>query len=86
RMVRKAPTISKRPRITLDVDPDLRRRIRVAAARRDVSVGQWCLEALIERLEEEEDAFEGLVALEDYRQHGGISWEEYKRLREDREA
>jgi len=80
-MALKTASAIKRPRISIDIDPDLRRRIRIAAARRDISVGQWCLEALVERLEDEEDAFEGLAALEDYRKHGGMSWEEYKRLR-----
>lgn len=65
----------------MDVDQELRRRIRVAAARRDLTVGQWCLDALVERLEEDEDAAEGFAALEDYRKAGGESWEEYKRRR-----
>ena len=84
-MARTVTVSPKRPRITVDVDPELRRRIRVAAARRDISVGQWCLQALLESLEDEEDSFEGLAALEDYRKHGGMTWEEYKRIREGRQ-
>ena len=80
-MARVVETVPKRPRIAVDVDHELRRRIRVAAARRDLTVGQWCLDALVERLEEDEDAAEGLAALEDYRKVGGENWEDYKRRR-----
>lgn len=41
---------SKRPRLTVDVDPEIRRRVRLAAARREVTVGRYLLEALEERL------------------------------------
>jgi hypothetical protein len=75
-------TKTKRPRITLDVDAELRRRIRIAAAQRDLTIGQWCLNALIDQLEEQEDAIEGMAALDDYAKNGGMSWEEYKRRRE----
>ncbi len=43
----------KRPRISLDVAPALRRRVRLAAARRDVSIRQYLLDALQERLRED---------------------------------
>ena len=85
-MVGEAKTASGRTRITVDIDPELRRRVRIAAARRDISVGQWCLEALIDRLEDEEDAAEGMAALEDYEKNGGMSWDEYKRRRGAREG
>jgi uncharacterized protein (DUF1778 family) len=54
----------KRPRISLDVAPAVRRRIRLAAAMRDVSIRQYILEALQERLREDlgEDG-EEMVAL-----------------------
>lgn len=55
---------AKRPRISLDVDPEVRRRIRLAAAKRDVSVQQYLMDALRERLREDlGDDSEGLVAL-----------------------
>jgi len=55
---------AKRPRISLDVDPEVRRRIRLAAAKRDVSVRQYLMDALRERLREDlGDDSEGLVAL-----------------------
>ncbi len=43
----------KRPRISLDVVPAVRRRLRLAAARRDVTVRQYVLEAIEERLRED---------------------------------
>jgi hypothetical protein len=43
----------KRPRISVDVAPDLRRRLRLAAAKRDVTVRQYVLEAIEERLRED---------------------------------
>jgi uncharacterized protein (DUF1778 family) len=43
----------KRPRISVDVVPEVRRRLRLAAARRDVSVRQYVLEAIEERLNED---------------------------------
>jgi uncharacterized protein (DUF1778 family) len=55
---------AKRPRISLDVEPAIRRRIRLAAAKRDVSVRQYILDALRERLREDlGDDSAGLVAL-----------------------
>jgi hypothetical protein len=45
-----AQTSSGRPRITVDVDPAIRRRVRMAALQRDVTVSQYVLEALEDRL------------------------------------
>jgi hypothetical protein len=47
--------MAKWPRIDIYVpDPEVRRRIKVAAARQDIRVSQWCLEAILERLAQEE--------------------------------
>jgi hypothetical protein len=43
----------KRPRISVDVSADIRRRLRLAAARRDVSVRRYVLDALEERLRQD---------------------------------
>lgn len=44
---------AKRPRISIDVPPLVRRRLRIAAARCDVSVRQYLLEAIEEQLRED---------------------------------
>jgi len=46
-------TSAKRPRISLDVQPDVRRRLRLAAAKRDLTVREYVLEAIEERLRED---------------------------------
>lgn len=54
----------KRPRISVDVLPEVRRRLRLAAAKRDLTVREYVLEAIEERLREdlgEED--EGALTL-----------------------
>lgn len=52
-MPRAMQSAAKRPRISLDVDPEVRRRVRLAAAKRDVSVRQYIMDALQERLRED---------------------------------
>lgn len=44
-----------RARITVDVPPDLKRRVRIAAAFRDETVKDWVERALLRELREEED-------------------------------
>jgi uncharacterized protein (DUF1778 family) len=55
---------AKRPRISVDVPPEVRRRIRLAAAKRDLTVRQYVLEAIEEQLREDlgEDS-EGVLTL-----------------------
>ena len=43
----------KRPRISVDVLPAVRRRLRLAAAKRDLSVQQYVIEAIEEQLRED---------------------------------
>ena len=52
---------AKRPRISIDIDPALRRRVRIAAAEREMSVREYVLEAVEARLEGDA-ATEDLVA------------------------
>jgi uncharacterized protein (DUF1778 family) len=55
---------AKRPRVSVDVVPDVRRRLRLAAARHDVTVQQYVLEAIEERLRDDlGDEGEELLAL-----------------------
>jgi hypothetical protein len=44
---------AKRPRISVDVLPEVRRRLRLAAAKRDLTIRQYVLEAIEERLRED---------------------------------
>src|SRR5438034_11806980 len=46
-------TPSPRPRISIDVQPELRRRVRLAAARRDLTVQQYLREAIEARLRDD---------------------------------
>jgi uncharacterized protein (DUF1778 family) len=68
-MARSAKPAAKRPRISIDIEPQARRRLRIAAARRDVSVRRYVLEAIEERLredlEDEGEAVFGLTATTD---------------------
>jgi predicted DNA-binding protein len=55
---------AKRPRISVDVPPEVRRRLRLAAAKRDLTVGQYVMEAIEERLREDLGEYsEGVLAL-----------------------
>ena len=63
-MGRPMESAPKRPRISVDVLPELRRRLRMAAAKRDLTIREYVLEAIEERLREdlgEED--EGVLSL-----------------------
>jgi len=54
----------KRPRISIDVAAATRRRIRLAAAKRDLTIRQYVLQALEERLREDlASEADGLLAL-----------------------
>ena len=52
-MARPISPAAKRPRISIDVLPELRRRLRLAAAKRDLTLRQYVLDAIEERLEED---------------------------------
>ena len=52
-MDREVKASIKRPRISLDVAPEVRRLVRLAAAKRDISVRQYIVDALQERLRED---------------------------------
>lgn len=58
---------AKRPRVSIDVDLETRRRIRLAAAQRDLLVSQYVLEAVKERLQrdlgEQEEKLDALLTL-----------------------
>ena len=52
-MARAMESAAKRPRISVDVLPEVRRRLRLAAAKRDVTLRQYVLEAIEDRLQED---------------------------------
>jgi len=52
-MARPLKQEAKRPRISLDVDPAMRHRIRLAAAKRDMSIQQYLKDVLRDRLRED---------------------------------
>ncbi len=52
-MQRPMPSSAKRPRISIDVQPVVRRRLRLAAANRDLTIRQYVLEAIEGRLRED---------------------------------
>ena len=52
-MAKQMEPSAKRPRISIDVQPELRRRLRLAAAKHDRTVRQYMLEAIEERLRED---------------------------------
>ncbi len=63
-MARELESAAKRPRISVDVMPEVRRRLRLAAAKRDLTVRQYVLDAIEERLREDlGDEDEGMSAL-----------------------
>lgn len=67
-------------KITLDVDPELYRAVRVQAARTDRSVRDVVAEAMtqwLERTEEAEDRESAAAALEEYRRDGGAAAAEF---------
>ena len=63
-MARALESLAKRPRISVDIIPEVRRRLRLAAAKRDLTVRQYVLDAIEERLREDlGDENEGVGAL-----------------------
>jgi hypothetical protein len=66
---------TKRSRYFLDIDPELRNRVKAVAALQGKTMRQWLVEAIIEKLEDEIDAREGLAALGDV--EGAMSLRDY---------
>ena len=52
-MARPMESTTKRPRINIDVEPRIRRRLRLAAAKRDLTIRHYVLQAIEERLRED---------------------------------
>ncbi len=69
------PNTANRSRYFLDIEPELRNRLKAFAALRGKTMKEWLTEAIIAKLEDEIDAAEGLAALTDT--EGTISLEAY---------
>ena len=76
------PNIIKRSRYFLDIEPELRNRLKAVAALQGKSMKDWLTEAIIAKLEDEIDTLEGLASLSDT--EGTMSLEAYLESRKDR--
>ena len=54
---------TKRTRYFLDIDPELRNRVKAVSALQGKTMKEWLIVAIIEKLEDDIDAREGLTAL-----------------------
>ena len=70
---------TKRSRYFLGIDPELRNRVKAVAALQGKSMKEWITEAIIEKLEDDIDAREGLAALGEV--EGTVSLRDYRRTR-----
>jgi hypothetical protein len=69
------PGIAKRTKYYLDIDPDLRNRVKAFAALKGKTIRDWLTEAIISKLEDEIDVSEGLASLTNA--EGTLSLEAY---------
>jgi len=73
--------IANRSRYFLDIDPELRNRVKAVAALQGKTMKEWLTEAIIEKLEDDIDAREGLAALGD--KEGTVSLRDYLNSQKD---
>ena len=66
---------TKRSRYFLDIDPELRNRVKAVSALQGKTMKEWLTEAIIEKLEDDIDAREGLAALGEV--EGTVSLRDY---------
>lgn len=71
----KMPGTAKKTRYFLDIDPELRNRVKAFAALKGKTMRDWLIEAIIAKLEDEIDSSEGLASLADV--EGTKSLEDY---------
>ena len=60
-----ASETAKRPRLVVDVTPDIRRRVKAQAALEDMTISEWILGLIMDELEEENDVRLALERLAD---------------------
>lgn len=59
------PNTTSRSRYFLDIEPELRNKVKGFAALEGQTMKEWLIEAIIAKLEDEIDASEGLASLAD---------------------
>ena len=74
------PSTAKKTRYFLDIEPELRNRVKAFAALKGKTMRDWLTEAIIAKLEDEIDASEGLASLADA--EGTMSLEDYLESRQ----
>jgi len=74
------PNTASRSRYFLDIEPELRNRVKAFAALKGTTMKDWLTEAIIAKLEDEIDASEGLASLADTA--GTMSLEAYLESRQ----
>ena len=72
-------TTPKRTMYYLDIDPELRNRVKAFAALKGKTMRDWLTEAIITKLEDEIDASEGLASFAET--EGTLSLEDYLKPR-----
>ncbi len=72
----------KRPRYFLDIDPEVRKRVKALAALKGETMKDWFTEAIIAKLEDEIDSNEGLASLAN--SEGSMSLEAYLQSRKEK--
>ena len=66
---------ANRSRYFLDIEPELRNRVKAFAALHGKTMKEWLTEAIVAKLEDEIDMEGALEAMADT--EGSMSWEEY---------
>lgn len=74
------PNTASRSRYFLDIEPELRNRVKAFAALKGRTMKDWLTEAIIAKLEDEIDASEGLASMADA--GGTMSLEAYLKSRQ----
>ncbi len=59
------PETAKKTKYYLDIEPELRNRVKAFAALKGKTMRDWLIEAIITKLEDEIDSSEGLASLAD---------------------
>ena len=78
------PDTIKKTRYFLDIEPELRNKVKALAALKGKTMKEWLTEAIIAKLEDEIDAAEGLAALADT--EGTMSLKAYLESRKGRDS